>query len=79
MPHNFPTLPQYTIRRTDPDVDIVTLATFRISREPSDLLHPYGYGKYECLGSLLVSFLLIGTALGIGKLRSHRPDHLLTR
>lgn len=66
--------------------DIVTLTTYRMSRKPVSLTHPYGYGsessfrsacgaaqadsrlpaEYESLGSLVVSFLLIGTALGIG-------------
>ncbi|KAL8279063.1 hypothetical protein RQP46_008521 [Phenoliferia psychrophenolica] len=46
--------------------DIVTLTTYRMSRKPVSATHPYGYGKYESLGSLVVSFLLIGTALGIG-------------
>jgi hypothetical protein len=71
--------------------DVVTLTTYRMSRRPVSLTHPYGYGsefgggdgrvvcvvvcsccfwrsflEYESLGSLVVSFLLIGTALGIG-------------
>lgn len=48
--------------------DIVTLLSFRWARqEPSTrTLFPYGYGKFESMGSMLVSFLLIGTAFGIG-------------
>ncbi|KAK4049876.1 mitochondrial metal transporter [Microbotryomycetes sp. JL221] len=46
--------------------DVVTLTTYNMSRKPVSLTHPYGYGKYESLGSAVVSFLLLGTALGIG-------------
>ncbi|KAI5478001.1 protein of cation efflux protein family, iron transporter [Pseudohyphozyma bogoriensis] len=62
--------------------DIVTLTTYRMSRKPVSVSHPYGYGKYESLGSLVVSFLLLGTAVGIGlhsyhlllETLSHNPD-----
>uniref|UniRef100_U9T6B8 Cation efflux protein transmembrane domain-containing protein n=1 Tax=Rhizophagus irregularis (strain DAOM 181602 / DAOM 197198 / MUCL 43194) TaxID=747089 RepID=U9T6B8_RHIID len=46
--------------------DFVTLYTFRKSRRPADATHPYGYGKYESIGSLAVSSLLIAGAIGIG-------------
>ncbi|RIA91710.1 cation efflux family-domain-containing protein [Glomus cerebriforme] len=46
--------------------DFVTLYTFRKSRRPADATHPYGYGKYETIGSLAVSSLLIIGAVGIG-------------
>ncbi|CAG8481049.1 10357_t:CDS:10 [Ambispora leptoticha] len=46
--------------------DFVTLYTFRTSRKPADERHPYGYGKYETVGSLAVSSLLILGAVGIG-------------
>ncbi|KAG9294153.1 hypothetical protein G9A89_021512 [Geosiphon pyriformis] len=46
--------------------DFITLYTFRASRKPPDSLHPYGYGKYETVGSLGVSSLLILGAIGIG-------------
>ncbi|OZJ04288.1 hypothetical protein BZG36_02578 [Bifiguratus adelaidae] len=46
--------------------DFVTLYTYRVSRRPPDELHPYGYGKYETVGSLAVSSILIVGALGIG-------------
>ncbi|SCZ87893.1 BZ3500_MvSof-1268-A1-R1_Chr2-3g05361 [Microbotryum saponariae] len=50
--------------------DVVTLTTYRMSRKPVSVKYPYGYGKYESVGSLVVSILLIGTALGIGKFGS---------
>ncbi|KAH8556479.1 cation efflux protein [Umbelopsis sp. PMI_123] len=46
--------------------DFVTLYTYKKSRKPADALYPYGYGKYETVGSLAVSTLLIGGAIGIG-------------
>lgn len=46
--------------------DVVTLVTYRLSMRPSSISHPYGYGKYETLGSLGVATLLIATALAIG-------------
>ncbi|GAA5894353.1 hypothetical protein JCM6882_007638 [Rhodosporidiobolus microsporus] len=54
--------------------DVVTLVSYRIGRwEPSGR-YPYGYGKFESLGSLVVSFLLFATAAGIGL---HSYHHLL--
>ncbi|KAG0185018.1 hypothetical protein DFQ28_010085 [Apophysomyces sp. BC1034] len=46
--------------------DFVTLYTFKMSRKTPDQLYPYGYGKYETVGSLAVSTLLIAGAIGIG-------------
>ncbi|CAG8851849.1 12762_t:CDS:2, partial [Gigaspora margarita] len=46
--------------------DFVTLYTYRKSRKPPDETHPYGYGKYESVGSLAVSSLLVIGAIGIG-------------
>ncbi|KAJ1822883.1 mitochondrial metal transporter [Coemansia sp. RSA 2599] len=46
--------------------DIVTLYTFRKSRKPADLTHPYGYGRYEALGTLFVSAFLVAAGVGIG-------------
>ena len=46
--------------------DLVTLATWRLSRRPPSELYPYGFGKFEVIGSVTVSLLLTGGALGIG-------------
>ncbi|RIB15543.1 cation efflux protein, partial [Gigaspora rosea] len=46
--------------------DFVTLYTYRKSRKPPDETHPYGYGKYESVGTLAVSSLLVIGAIGIG-------------
>ncbi|KAJ2741453.1 mitochondrial metal transporter [Coemansia sp. BCRC 34301] len=54
--------------------DLVTLYTFRKSRQPPDATHPYGYGRYEALGTLFVSAFLVAAGLGIG---SHALDQVL--
>ncbi|KAH9910632.1 cation efflux family-domain-containing protein [Fomitopsis serialis] len=46
--------------------DFVTLATWKVSRKPPSERYPYGFGKFEVLGSVTVSLLLTGGALGIG-------------
>lgn len=55
--------------------DFVTLYTFKMSRKVPDKLYPYGYGKYETMGSLSVSAILIAGGLGIG---AHSFELLLT-
>ncbi|GAA5941584.1 hypothetical protein JCM3775_005118 [Rhodotorula graminis] len=54
--------------------DVVTLVSYRIGRWAPSHRYPYGYGKFESLGSLVVSFLLFATAAGIGL---HSYHHLL--
>ncbi|RPD63686.1 hypothetical protein L227DRAFT_496270 [Lentinus tigrinus ALCF2SS1-6] len=46
--------------------DFITLFSWRLSRKPPSERYPYGYGKFEVLGTTLVSILLTGGALGIG-------------
>ncbi|KAJ2481499.1 mitochondrial metal transporter [Coemansia sp. RSA 2131] len=46
--------------------DLVTLYTFRKSRQVADSTHPFGYGRYEALGTLVVSAFLVTAGLGIG-------------
>ncbi|GAA94818.1 uncharacterized protein L969DRAFT_97219 [Mixia osmundae IAM 14324] len=46
--------------------DFVVLASWRISRRPPSRLYPFGMGKFESIGSLSISILLIGGALAIG-------------
>jgi len=45
--------------------DVVTLATIKLSRKPKSEKHPYGHGRYETIGTLLVSALLSSTGVGI--------------
>nr|GEX29496.1 metal tolerance protein 2 [Tanacetum cinerariifolium] len=44
----------------------VALVSFRASRVPRDKEHPYGHGKFETLGALGISGVLLVTAGGIG-------------
>jgi cation diffusion facilitator family transporter len=44
--------------------DGVTLVAFRMGRKEPDNSHPFGFGRYEQLGSLAVSLLLLGAAGG---------------
>ncbi|KAF9244927.1 cation efflux protein, partial [Melanogaster broomeanus] len=46
--------------------DFVTLFCWKLSRKPPSERYPYGFGKFETLGTTTVSILLIGGALGIG-------------
>lgn len=43
----------------------VALLSFRAARVPKDKEHPYGHGKFETLGALGISVMLLGTAGGI--------------
>lgn len=47
--------------------DALTLSAVRMGRKQPDAAYPFGYGKYEQLGSLGVSGLICATAVGIGK------------
>jgi divalent metal cation (Fe/Co/Zn/Cd) transporter len=46
--------------------DFVVLFCWRISRKPATPSYPYGYGKYESLGTLVVAVLLVLGGFGIG-------------
>jgi divalent metal cation (Fe/Co/Zn/Cd) transporter len=46
--------------------DLVTLVCWKLSRKPPSPRYPYGFAKFETLGTTTVSLLLIGGALGIG-------------
>jgi len=55
--------------------DGVTLWAVKYSRRPADDEHPYGYGKYEAIGTVGVSALLMGAAFGVA---SHSLSSLET-
>lgn len=38
----------------------------RISRKVPDEEHPYGHDRYECIASMILGMILLGTGLGIG-------------
>lgn len=46
--------------------DIVTLFCWKMSQKPPSQTHPLGYGKYETMGGLGVSVVLVGGSVGIG-------------
>jgi len=46
--------------------DFVTLFCWKLSRKPPSGRYPYGFAKFETLGTTTTSILLIGGALGIG-------------
>ena len=46
--------------------DLVTLFCWKMSQKPPSPSHPLGYGKYETMGSLGVSLVLVAGAVGIG-------------
>ncbi|KAF5370648.1 hypothetical protein D9758_001999 [Tetrapyrgos nigripes] len=46
--------------------DFVTLFCWRLSRKSPTERYPYGFAKFETLGTTTVSLLLIGGAIGIG-------------
>ncbi|GMH02638.1 hypothetical protein Nepgr_004477 [Nepenthes gracilis] len=43
----------------------VALLSFKAARFPKDKEHPYGHGKFESLGALVISCMLLATAGGI--------------
>ncbi|PIA44477.1 hypothetical protein AQUCO_01700226v1 [Aquilegia coerulea] len=43
----------------------VALVSFRVAKAPRDKEHPYGHGKFETLGALGISGMLLATAGGI--------------
>ncbi|KAJ2722427.1 mitochondrial metal transporter [Coemansia sp. Benny D115] len=57
--------------------DLVTLYTFRKSRKPMDVSHPYGYGRYEALGTLFVSAFLVAAGVAIGSHALEQAMHFL--
>lgn len=46
-------------------VDLVAMATLHMASLPSSELHPYGYGKYEPVGALCISGLLISAGASL--------------
>jgi len=46
--------------------DFVTLFCWKLSRKPPSERYPYGFAKFETVGTTIISLLLVGGALGIG-------------
>lgn len=47
----------------DSFMDLVTLLCITYAKKPANLQYPHGYGKYETLGSVLVSFVIMVGAI----------------
>jgi cation diffusion facilitator family transporter len=45
--------------------DAVTIWAIKISHKPSDSSHPYGHGRFETIGTLVIALMLIATGVGI--------------
>lgn len=45
--------------------EFITLWAMQIARLPPDDDHPYGYGKFEAVGSLFLSLMLLGTGFEV--------------
>jgi len=46
--------------------DVVTLFCWKMSQKPASITHPMGYGKFETMGGLGVSVVLVAGAFAIG-------------
>jgi cation diffusion facilitator family transporter len=57
--------------------DFVTLFCWKLSRKQPTDRYPFGFAKFETLGTTTVSLLLIGGALGIGFHSFHLLGHAL--
>ncbi|KAJ1960853.1 mitochondrial metal transporter [Dispira parvispora] len=57
--------------------DFVTLFSFKWARLPRDSKYPFGYGRFEPIGALGVSFFLVTTSIGIGQHSLEVLWHLL--
>ncbi|PHT44952.1 Metal tolerance protein 2 [Capsicum baccatum] len=55
-------LPPYTCIRSCTVLSRVALLSFKAARVPKDKEHPYGHGKFETLGALGISGVLLATA-----------------
>ena len=51
---------------SDIATDFVTLYSYDIARRPPDWDHPFGHGKFESVGTVVVGSLLCLTGLGVG-------------
>ncbi|MEW6072906.1 MAG: cation diffusion facilitator family transporter [Planctomycetota bacterium] len=50
---------------TDFGSDIVTLVALGATAKPPDASHPYGHGRFETVGTVILALLLLGAVAGI--------------
>jgi cation diffusion facilitator family transporter len=58
--------------------DFITLWAVQVARLPADDDHPYGHGKFEAVGSLLLSLVLLFTGVGVGSWSYERMNQVLS-
>jgi cation diffusion facilitator family transporter len=51
---------------SDLATDVVALFSLRVASKPPDEEHPYGHGRYETVGTVILAAVLLVAALGIG-------------
>jgi len=51
---------------SDIATDAVTYYAHQKAREPADFRNPFGYGKYESFGTVVIGTILIATGVGVG-------------
>ena len=61
---------QTDLNETDLLGDFVVLVCWKLSRRPPSPAYPFGFGKFESVGSLIVSVLLLLGGVGIGEASS---------
>lgn len=59
---------------SDVFTSVVIIITYRVSNKPPDKEHPYGHGRMEAIGTVIVSFILLFIAL---ELLQKGFDHLI--
>ncbi|MBS7262345.1 MAG: cation transporter [Eubacteriales bacterium] len=52
---------------SDAGSSIVNLISFKLSSRPADADHPFGHGRYEYVGGLIVSFVILIVGFELGK------------
>jgi cation diffusion facilitator family transporter len=52
---------------TDLVSDFVTYISLKLGRQPSDAEHPYGHGKFETLGTVVIAIILLSSGVFLAK------------
>ena len=60
---------------SDVSTSVVILVSFRIAKKPSDAAHPFGHGRMEAVGTVIVAVLLMVIGIEIGKGAVERLIH----
>ncbi|MBF0352205.1 MAG: cation diffusion facilitator family transporter [SAR324 cluster bacterium] len=58
--------------------DAVALWALKVSQQPKDQNHPYGHGKFESMGTLIISSILFITGVGIAWQSLQKIDNPVT-